>query len=56
MPLLDLQISALAISAIYYLWRDGYSAQLRREQLRRARILRERVAYMLWSAALHCRD
>ncbi|HEY1375907.1 MAG TPA: hypothetical protein VGF55_03900 [Gemmataceae bacterium] len=53
MPL-DLQISALAVSAIYYLWRDGYLAHLRREHVRRQRMLRERVAYMLWSAAQHC--
>ncbi len=42
------QISALAISAIYYLWRDGYVAALHRQ-----RRLRERVAYMLWMAACH---
>jgi hypothetical protein len=47
MPL-TLQVTALAISAIYYLWRDGYVVQLHREKR-----LRERVTYMLWSAALH---
>jgi hypothetical protein len=46
---LCLQLSALAVSVIYYAWRDGYVAQLRRQ-----RVLRERVAYMLWTAARHC--
>ena len=52
MPL-DLQVSALAVAAIYYLWRDAYVALLRRERARRERALRERVAYMLWTAARH---
>ena len=42
-----LQISALAISLIYYTWRDFYVAGLRRD-----RLIRHRVAYMLWVAAL----
>jgi hypothetical protein len=45
----SIQISALAISAIYYLWRDGYVAERREKDCR----LRQRVAYMLWAAALH---
>ena len=44
----SIQISALAISAIYYLWRDGYVAELRAKDC----CLRQRVAYLL-SAALH---
>ena len=53
MPL-GLQVSALAISAIYYLWRDGYVNGLRQKQKRRDRLLRERVTYMLWIAAQSC--
>ena len=49
MPL-GLQVSALAVGAIYYLWRDGYAAGHYRERLRRERTLRDRVAYMLWIA------
>ena len=41
-----LHATALAVAIIYYGWRDGYLAGLRRE-----RTVRERVAYMLWSAA-----
>ena len=52
MPL-DLQVAALAVAALYYLWRDGYAARLRRERARRERALRERVTYMLWIAARH---
>lgn len=40
--------SALAIAAIYYLWRDGYHLRLIRK-----RVLHERVAYLLWSTAQH---
>ncbi len=45
MPLL-LNVSALAVAAVYYAWRDGYCTRLRQ-----TRILHERVAYMLWTAA-----
>ena len=38
----------LAVSAIYCLW---YAYQ--QEKLRRNRVLRERVAYMLWVTADH---
>ncbi len=48
MTLATMNFSALAIASLYYLWRDGYVARLRRSQ-----VLRERVAYMLWSAAHH---
>jgi hypothetical protein len=44
----SLQITALAVSAIYYLWRDGYVVGRQRDCR-----LRQRVAYMLWAAALH---
>lgn len=45
----SIQISALAISAMYYLWRDGYVAERREKDC----CLRQRVAYMLWAAAHH---
>ena len=41
-----INLTALAIALIYYSWRDGYLAHLRRD-----RVLHERVAYMLWTAA-----
>lgn len=41
-----LNLTALTVAGIYYAWRDGYCARLLRD-----RMLRERVAYMLWSAA-----
>ena len=41
-----IHMTALAVALIYYSWRDGYYARLCRE-----RTLRERVAYMLWTAA-----
>ena len=40
--------TALAVAILYYGWRDGYLAQLRR-----ARIIHERVAYLIWSSAQH---
>ena len=59
------QVCALAIAAIYLMWRDSYAARLagerlRRqllhlERLRRDRILRARVAALLWTAAGHAR-
>lgn len=39
-------LAALAIAMLYYAWRDGYSVKIQREKM-----LRERVAYMLWTAA-----
>jgi hypothetical protein len=38
-----------AVTAIYYVWR-GYHAYLAHKE----RQLRNRIAYMLWSAAQHC--
>jgi hypothetical protein len=46
MPVLCCNLAALSIAVLYYAWRDGYLKYLRRE-----RVLRERVAYMLWLAA-----
>jgi hypothetical protein len=40
-------LAALAVAMIFYLWR----AHVQGRQLRRQRILRERVAYMLWVMA-----
>jgi hypothetical protein len=42
---------ALTVAIIYYQWRDSYLARLHDEQATRTRVLRERVAYMLWTAA-----
>lgn len=39
-------LAALAIAVIFYAWREVYHARYLRE-----RVLRERVAYMLWVAA-----
>ncbi len=39
-------LSVLAIAAVYYAWRDGFVRRVRREK-----VLRERIAYMLWVAA-----
>ncbi len=46
MPYVALNLTAIAVASIFYAYRDGYVARLRRTQ-----ILRERVAYMIWSAA-----
>jgi hypothetical protein len=46
-----LNATALAIAIIYFEWRDSYRARLLQDQLLRARILRERVTFLLWSAA-----
>jgi hypothetical protein len=45
MPL-SVPLSAFAIALIYYSWRDGYYWRLLKDKS-----LRERVAYMLWTAA-----
>ncbi len=42
-------LCALAVAVIFYSWRDH---QARHE--RRQRVLRERVAYMLWVAVNNC--
>lgn len=39
-------IAALAVATLYYLWRAHYQTRQRRQ-----RVLRERVAYMLWVMA-----
>ncbi|GIW85629.1 MAG: hypothetical protein KatS3mg107_1289 [Gemmataceae bacterium] len=44
-PVFACSLSCLAIAALYYLWRDVYLPR------RKRRLLRERVAYMLWVAA-----
>jgi hypothetical protein len=46
MPLLGLNLAALAVATIFYTYRDQYLVALRR-----ARMLRERVTYMLWTAS-----
>jgi hypothetical protein len=43
---IPLHLSALAIAAIYFLYRDQCHARLER-----VAVLRERVAFLLWSAA-----
>jgi hypothetical protein len=48
MPAIAVNLTALTIAAIYYLWRDGYYLRLVRQ-----RVLHERVAYLLWTAANH---
>lgn len=48
MPPIMLNLTALGIAAIYYLWRDGYHLRLIRK-----RVLHERIAYMLWTSANH---
>lgn len=46
MGVIEANLAALAVAAIYYGYRDLYLPQLRKQQ-----VLRERVAYMLWTAA-----
>ena len=46
MPFVALNATALAVAVIFYAYRDGYVARLRRTKM-----LRERIAYMLWTAA-----
>ncbi len=41
-------MATLAVSTIFCLWRAYHDVQQRRQ-----RVLRERVAYMLWMAANH---
>jgi hypothetical protein len=47
MPL-AVNLTVLGVAAIYYLWRDGYHVRMLRKK-----ILHERIAYMLWTAAQH---
>jgi hypothetical protein len=46
MEMLCCNTAALAVALLYYIWRAYDQAQLARR-----RILRERVAYMLWVTA-----
>jgi hypothetical protein len=46
MPLVAVNMTALAVATIFYAYRDRYVAGLHR-----AKLLRERIAYMLWSAS-----
>ena len=46
MQMLSGSVAALAVSAIYCIWRTYFQVQLRRQQT-----LRQRVAYMLWIVA-----
>jgi hypothetical protein len=46
MQLIVLNTAALTVAAIYYAWRTFYQVRHRRD-----RVLRERVAYMLWTMA-----
>jgi hypothetical protein len=46
MPFVALNVTALAVAAIYYAYRDAYVAHLKRSKL-----FRERIAYMLWTAS-----
>ena len=39
-------VAALAVASIFYVWRHYFHFQMNRH-----RILRERVAYMLWVSA-----
>lgn len=48
MPVITLNLSALAVAVLYYAWRDGYRANLIKHK-----VLCERVAYLVWSAAQH---
>ena len=43
--LIACNVACLAIASVYYSWRDVYVNRRKREQLR------DRVAYMLWTAA-----
>lgn len=46
MPLIYYNLTVLVIAGLYYGWRDLYHAKRERE-----RVIRQRVAYMLWTAA-----
>ena len=46
MPLLVCSIALLAVTVIYLFWRSYLQAQQRRQH-----VLRERVAYLLWTMA-----
>lgn len=46
MQVMACNVAALCIAALYYAWRDKIANPVRREK-----VLRERVTYMLWCAA-----
>jgi hypothetical protein len=46
MPTVVCNLSALAVATLYYCWRAHHHVYAQR-----ARLLRERVAYMLWVMA-----
>jgi hypothetical protein len=43
-----LNLTALTVAMLYYAWRDGYLSRVRRE-----RVLRERIAYMMWASTYY---
>lgn len=45
-PMISCQLCALTIATLFYVWRD-----ILHRQIRDNRVLRERVTYMLWTAA-----
>ena len=47
MHMMSTSVAALAVSTIYCIWKQYFQCQLRREHT-----LRQRVAFMLWSAAM----
>jgi hypothetical protein len=46
MQIVCFNLTALAVAALFYAWRDGIVRRGQREKL-----LRERITYMLWVAA-----
>jgi hypothetical protein len=46
MQLVTMNLTALAVAALFYAWRDGFTRRLHHHK-----VLRERVTYMLWVAA-----
>jgi hypothetical protein len=46
MPFVAYNLTALAVAAIFYTYRDQYVAQIRKTKL-----LHERITYLLWTAA-----
>ena len=45
-PIMSYQLASLAIAGLFYMWRDVWTRRLQHNKL-----LRERVAYMLWVVA-----
>ena len=46
MEMLSCNVAALAVALLYYIWRAYHHTRLARQ-----RVLRQRVAYMLWVIA-----